>query len=228
MPSDPTPPDGAGRAQDAGARRQGPAERYALISEDVAAGVRAGDADAVGTVYVLFADRLLAYLMARVHDRATAEDLVEATFVELLQKGRTIHGGPAAIKVWLFRAAHFNALDHVRKVRRRGDELRECFDDLDLVDAAPTPEDNAVSSDIAERVHAAMQQLSEEQRQVLLLRYLAGLTAPEAARVLGKSPGAIRSLQHRGERALARLLEPNLLSGVAHEAPAPSDPPGAS
>lgn len=200
-----------------------------LIPEDVADGVKAGDADAVGAVYVLLADRLLGYLVARVRDRATAEDLLEATFIELLQKGHTINGGGASIKVWLFRAAHFNALDHLRKTRRRALDLYEDMTELDLEDPTAGPEDRAVSADTSARVREAMESLSEDQRQVLLLRYVAGLTAPEAATVLRKKPGAIRSLQHRGERALAKLLESEMSAdGETSSVPAPSDPPGAS
>ena len=176
--------------------------------EEVADGVRAGDPDAVGAVYVALADRLLGYLMARVRDRGVAEDLLEATFVELLQKGKTIRGGAASIKVWLFRAAYFNALDHLRKVKRRMEDLTDDEDTLDVLDAGTaSPEDLAVQSDLRRRVRKAMSHLSAEQRQVLLLRYVAGLTAPEVAAVLDKSDGAIRSLQHRAERALAKLLE---------------------
>lgn len=176
------------------------------FSEDVAAGVRAGDPDAVGAVYVALADRLLSYLAARVGDRATAEDLLEATFLELLQRGRTIIGGPRAIKVWLFRAATYNALDHHRAVRRRSEEL--CADLVPYETRAqdPGPEELAISSETAAVVRAALEEVSEEQRQVLLLRYVAGLSAVEAAEVVDKRPGAVRSLQHRGERALARLL----------------------
>lgn len=164
----------------------------------------------MGAVYVALADRLLGYLMARVRDRATAEDLLEATFVELLQRGRTIRGGAAAIKVWLFRAAHFNALDHLRKVQRRAEELYEDVACLDVADTERGPEAQAVADDLSRRVRETMKELSEDQRQVLLLRYVGGLTAPEAAKVLGKTDGAVRSLQHRGERTLARLIEDQL------------------
>lgn len=176
--------------------------------EEVAEGVRAGDPDAVGAVYVALADRLLGYLTARVRDRAVAEDLLEATFLELLQKGRTIRGGAASIKVWLFRAAYFNALDHLRKVKRRLEDLTDDEATLDVLDdGTRSPEELALQSDTRRRVRKAMSHLSPEQRQVLLLRYVAGLTAPEVAAVLDKSDGAIRSLQHRAERALAKLLE---------------------
>lgn len=178
-----------------------------MFSEEVAEGVKAGDPDAVAQVYIVLADRLLSYLMARVHDRATAEDLLEATFLELLQKGRTIRGGAASIKVWLFRSAHYNALDHLRRLARRAEDLTDDPVRLEAADMARGPEDLAVASDTTAKVRRALEQLSSDQRQVLMLRYSAGLSAPEIARVLGKNDGAIRSLQHRGERSLARILK---------------------
>lgn len=180
--------------------------RVSLFSEDVAEGVKAGDPEAFDAVYLLLKDRLLAYLMARVRDQATAEDIMVATFLELLQKGDTIRGGAAAMKVWLFRAAHYNALDYLRRVSRRPEDLCDDPQRLEAVDGSRGPEELAVASDESERVRAALGQLSEEQRQVIEMRYAGGLTAPEIARLLGKNDGAVRSLQHRGERSLARLM----------------------
>lgn len=191
--------------------------------EEVADGVRAGDPDAVGAVYVALADRLLGYLVARVRDRAVAEDILEATFLELLQRGRTIRGGAAAIKVWLFRAAYFNAIDHIRKVNRRMEDLTDNEQVLDVVvEGVAGPEELAVQSDLRSRVRKAMDLLSAEQRQVILLRYVAGLSAPEISSVMDKSDGAIRSLQHRGERALAKLLESERRSSAPFQGPGAS------
>ncbi len=191
-----------------------------LFSEEVAQGVRQGDPDAVGTVYVHLADRLLGYLIARVRDRATAEDLLEATFVELLNKGHTIIGGPAAIKVWLFRASYFNAMDHLRKQQRRSEDLHADMAVVEIEDPALGPAELAEVDERVRSVHRALAQLSADQRQVLYLRYLGGLSAPETADVLCKTEGAVRSLQHRGERAMARIL--------GHEVSAPTPPPGTS
>jgi RNA polymerase sigma-70 factor, ECF subfamily len=177
------------------------------FGEDTAEGVRRGDPDAVAEVYVQLADRLLGYLVARVRDRATAEDLLEATFIELLRKGHTITGGAAAIKVWLFRSAYFNALDHIRKVKRRREDITDDFAGVDVEDPADQPDELVVRRERGRVVRAAMAHLSEDQRAVLQMRYVAELSAPEVAVVLGKTEGAVRSLQHRGERALARLLE---------------------
>lgn len=186
--------------------------------EELADGIRAGDPDAVGAVYVVMADRLLGYLMARVRDRATAEDLLEVTFLELLQKGHTIRGGASSIKVWLFRSAYFNVLDHVRKTQRRQEDLTDDLAVFDIEDPEIGPEERAISAEVRAMVAEAMRQLSPDQRQVLLLRYVGGLSAPEVAAVLSKTDGAIRSLQHRGERSLAKLLE-EMGSDVAASSP---------
>ncbi|MGI9018877.1 MAG: RNA polymerase sigma factor [Euzebya sp.] len=199
-----------------------------LFSDEIADGVRRGDPDAVGEVYVHLADRLLGYLVARVHDRATAEDLLEATFIELLRKGSTITGGPAAIKVWLFRSAYFNALDHIRKVKRRNEEITDDFSGFDFEDTQDGPDEIALRNERRSVVRAAMAHVSADQRAVLQMRYVAELSAPEVAEILGKTEGAVRSLQHRGERALARLLEgsssaPRMTSDSDFPPSAPSD-----
>jgi RNA polymerase sigma-70 factor, ECF subfamily len=180
--------------------------------EDVAARVRAGDADAVGEVYAHLADRLLSYLLAHVDDRATAEDILEATFVELLRKGSTIRGGAAAIKVWLFQSARYNLLDQARARRRRPEELVGDLTAFERVDPAPGPHERVEAAETRQVMHDAMSRLSEDQREVLLLRYVSGLSSPEVAQILGKAPGAVRSLQHRAERALARILESDPVS----------------
>ena len=211
-----------------------------LFDEEVADGVRRGDPDAIAEVYVTLSERLLGYLIARVRDKATAEDLLEATFIELIRKGHTITGGPAAIKVWLFRSAYFNALDHVRKVRRRGEDITDDFSGFDVEEPDLGPDEKAMRNERRRLVRTAMGYLSEDQRAVLQMRYVAELSAPETAEVLNKTEGAVRSLQHRGERALARLLdgtsaEPRLADpGMDRRGPgsssegAPSDGPRTS
>lgn len=169
--------------------------------------MRRRDPDAVTVVYEALADRLLGFLIARVGDRQTAEDLLEATFVELLERGDTIRGGSSVIKAWLFRAAHFNALDLLRRRQRGREELVGDHLRYDEPDHARGPAEHALHADLSRELRAAMAQLSDDQQEVLLLRYVGGLTAPEAAAVLGKNVPAVRGLQHRGERSLARILE---------------------
>jgi RNA polymerase sigma-70 factor, ECF subfamily len=193
-----------------------------LFSPHVLDGVRRGDPAAVGRVYDVLGDRLLAYLQARVRSREVAEDLLEVTFLKLLEKGHTIRGEADVIKPWLFRTAHFTALDHLRRGRRLREDPIDDLSEVEVYDTAPDPELAAIRADTARELYAAMEQLSEEQQQVLLLRYVGELSAPEVAAVIGKNVGAVRALQHRGERSLARIL------GAATGAPAPSSVPRSS
>lgn len=204
--------------EEASIQVQGPA----LFTEEIADGVRRRDPDAITAVYETLADRLLGFLIARVDDRQVAEDLLEATFVELIERGWTIRGGPRVIKAWLFRAAHFNALDHLRRCQRGREDLVGDHYRYDHADLAPGPEDSALHADLSRELREAIAELSDDQQQVLLLRYVAGLTAPEVAAVVDKNVPAVRGLQHRGERSLARIL------GHDRDEPAPVRPIRAS
>lgn len=176
------------------------------FSDTCAERVKTGDPDAIGEVYTVMADRLLGYLVARVRDRQIAEDLLEQVFIKLIRKGHAISGDAVAMKVWLFRVAYTTAMDHLRKVARRPEYMVSDFTDMHLASLEDGPIDAVVRDENRATVRAAMAHLSEDQRTVLELRYLAGLGAREIAETLGKTEGAIRSLQHRGERAMHRML----------------------
>jgi len=179
--------DHAGRAE--GEQRLAPAAR-----------------ESVAAAYVALADRLLAYIRTRVPDQPTAEDLVEQVFLQLIQRAPVIRGGDQSVEVYLFRAATHVIVDHQRRTARRPEQLVGEFGPLDAPGTDPGPDDLVEAADTNERVRQAIDRLSPDQRLVLQLRYAGGLSAPEISRVLGKNETAIRSLQHRGERALARLL----------------------
>jgi RNA polymerase sigma-70 factor, ECF subfamily len=176
-----------------------------LFDDEVADRVRSGDADAIAEVYTTLGERLLGYLVARVGDRSKAEDLLETTFVKLIERGHTIKGGSEVIKSWLFRTAHYCALDQLRGERRLREDLST--EHLEVIDTSLTPEEEAVAADTGRRVREMMAHLTDEQQEVLLLRYVAGLSSQETADVLHKNLSAVKGLQHRAERSLARLME---------------------
>ncbi|WP_336249260.1 RNA polymerase sigma factor [Stomatohabitans albus] len=176
------------------------------FSDSCAERVKAGDPDAIGEVYSVMADRLLGYLVARIRDRQIAEDLLEQVFIKLIRKGHAISGDAIAMKVWLFRVAYTTAMDHLRKVSRRPECMVGDFGDMNVASLEDGPVDSVLREENRATVRAAMAHLSEDQRTVLELRYIAGLGAREIAETLGKTEGAIRSLQHRGERAMHRML----------------------
>lgn len=176
------------------------------LPDDVVAGIRARDPDAIALCYEAVADALYRYLYARCGDHALAEDLVEATFLELIERPPLLVGGASAVRAWLFTAARNNLSDVRRKAQRRGDVALDERIAAARPDPAVGPEDRAVAGDQAAIVRAAMASLSEDQREVLMLRFAAGLSGPEVAAVTGRTVGAVKALQHRGLAALGRVL----------------------
>lgn len=178
----------------------------AHLPDSVVEGVRTRDPDALGDCYEAFADPLYRYLYARCGDRGLAEDLVEATFLELVEAAPSLKGGPSAVRAWLFRAGRNNLIDAARKTRRRGDLPLDDRKVATWPAFGPGPEASALAGERDSMVHRALRQLSPDQREVLLLRFMGELSGPEVAELTGRTVGAVKALQHRGLRALQRLL----------------------
>lgn len=170
-------------------------------------GVAARDPDAVALAYEALADPLFRYLLSRCGDVTLAEDLVEATFLELVEAAPRITGGTSGLRAWLFRAARNNLIDHSRKARRRGDTTLDDRRDLTRASTEAGPEALAVAAETAATVRAALTDLSPDQQEVLALRFAAGLTGPEIAAITGRTVGSVKALQHRGLRSLKRALD---------------------
>lgn len=170
----------------------------------VAAGVRAGDPDALATVYRTLVGPLTSWLRSQVGDPHLAEDLANETFLKLVRGCRQVQGEPLQIRSWLYRVAYRNLVDHRRARGRRPERLADTPPEQEEPRRGPV--EWAEAGETAAHVRAALTHLSEEQAQVLTLRFVAGLSAPEVADVLDKSEGAVRALQHRGVTALAKLI----------------------
>jgi RNA polymerase sigma-70 factor (ECF subfamily) len=186
------------------------------FDDEVAAGVRRGDPDALSEVYRVLAGPLTAYLRSQVRDAQLAEDLATETFLKLVRGCRRLEGGPFQIRSWLYRVAQRNVIDHLRARSRRPDEELTDLPPEELTaegDPAGTVEDR----DTLARIRTALEQLSPDQAEVLRLRLIAGLSAPEAAAVIGKTEGAVRALQHRGVATLARHIRRGTVPLVSGE-----------
>lgn len=175
------------------------------FDDEVAAGVRRGDPDALSEVYRVLSGPLTAYLRSQVRDAQLAEDLATETFLKLVRGCRRLEGGPFQIRSWLYRVAQRNVIDHLRARSRRPDEELTDLPPEELT-AEGDPAQTVEGRDTLERIRAALDQLSPDQADVLRLRLIAGLSAPEAAAVIGKTEGAVRALQHRGVATLARHI----------------------
>ncbi len=158
-----------------------------------------GDRSALEELYLIHFDRIYSYLHMSVGSRHDAEDLTTQTFVKMLESIGRFRWQSVPFSAWLFRIAHNLAMDHFR-ARRRWQPEEE------IPEPAGAEEDSAEEQALASIGDASllelMARLSPEQRQVLTLKFVFRLSNGEAAAVLGKTEGAVKSLQHR---ALASL-----------------------
>jgi RNA polymerase sigma-70 factor (ECF subfamily) len=187
-------------------------------------GARRREPAAVTRIYTAYAPALFRFFMAAVGDRPTAEDLTGDVFKSAIEDLPRFRGPVEALGGWLFRIAHYDLSDYRRRQARR---LVQPLDDL-LEEAslagAMDPEELALDRVEGDRVLAALRQLTPDQREVLLLRLVADLTAPEVARILNKSTDAVKALQHRGLASLARLLGASNDTSSPEPQPPSSDP----
>lgn len=186
------------------------------FDDEVAAGVRRGDPDALSEVYRVLSGPLTAYLRSQVRDAQLAEDLATETFLKLVRGCRRLEGGPFQIRSWLYRVAQRNVIDHLRARSRRPDEELTDLPPEELM-AEGDPAVAVEGRDTLDRIHQALEQLSPDQAEVLRLRLIAGLSAPEAALVIGKTEGAVRALQHRGVATLARHIRRGTVPLAPHQ-----------
>jgi RNA polymerase sigma-70 factor, ECF subfamily len=150
-----------------------------------------GDRDAIRLLYIRYSDNVYGYLRSIVRDDKEAEDLTQHVFLKLMTVILKYQDQGVPFSGWLLRLARNVALDHLRK--RRATPTEEVF-------SADTRADDA--QDCVRSLHTALQSLPDEQRRVVVMRHLVGLTPPEIAERMGRSESSIHGLHHRGRRAL--------------------------
>jgi RNA polymerase sigma-70 factor (ECF subfamily) len=158
---------------------------------------------AFGVLYRRYVDRVYGYSFHLLGDHHDAEDVTERTFVAALGAIDGFRDEGATFRAWLFRIAHNQLANALRsRARHRADRLDLAGERASDVDPAGV----AGQAEEARRLRRALARLPEDRRQVVILRFLDGLTAREIGVVLGRSEGAVRVLQHRALRQLAELL----------------------
>jgi RNA polymerase sigma-70 factor, ECF subfamily len=174
--------------------------------EPLVEAVRRGDRDAIAEVYLAVAPGLRGFLRRRVPHGEVADDLVEQTFLELIEDAPRLRGDATSLRAWLYRAARNNLHDWRRRAERRSDHGLRDHDAERLSVPGPTdPAELVRSPDPA--LEAALGELTEAQREVVELRFVADLPIAEVAAITGRTTGAVKLLQHRAVRRLAALLD---------------------
>lgn len=156
-----------------------------------------GDRDAIRFLYLHYADNVFGYVRTIVRDHHDAEDVTQQVFTKLITTIGKYEPRGVPFVAWLLRMSHNVAVDSMRA--RRTTPAGEIF--------GP---DEAISEETPERarsLHAAFASLPEDQRQVVVLRHVLGLTPVEIAEQLNRTNSSVYGLHHRGRRALCAELE---------------------
>ena len=162
-----------------------------------------GERLALEELYLLHFDRIYSYLHMSVGSRHDAEDLTTQTFVKMLEAIGRFQWRAVPFSAWLFRIAHNLAMDHFRANRRwqPEEEVPES-----VRGEESSAEEQALASLGQTSMLTLIERLSPEQRQVLTLKFVFRFSNGEAAAILGKTEGAVKSLQHRALASLQKHI----------------------
>lgn len=174
-----------------------------LSDIELVAQAQTGQIEAIGELYDRYHLLVFRYVMARIGDAHLAEDLTGDVFMRLLTALPHYQVREVPFRAWLYRIASNRLIDYYRKEGRRAVvPLDEAAEDL----VAEPFGSNLEQQLTLEQVQSALAQMEATQREVVILRFLNGLSLQETATLLEKTQGAIKALQHRGLAALRRLL----------------------
>jgi RNA polymerase sigma-70 factor, ECF subfamily len=162
---------------------------------------QAGDDAAFTELVEQYSPRLRYFLRKLLASADGAEDALQDVWLDVFRHLPRL-ADPQALKAWLYRIARDRAFGRLRKAKR----LEQPLDEASVVDPA-APDENDFSAVDAARIHAALDELPPEQREVLVLRFLEEMSYEEIARVVGCQLGTVRSRIYYGKRALKRALE---------------------
>jgi len=183
---------------------------------------RAGDAWAFGRLFDHFHLPIYRYVASRVRQPSDAEDLTQLVFVKALEALPRYESRGIPFGGWLFRLARNSVIDHVRTSHEHADLAQSA----DRAGRDAGPDELAETRQEIEAVRAALSTLTDDQRDVIALRFFAGLSAREAAVAMGKQEGTIRGLQFRAIAALRRQLGIEVTEGVMAPSVALEQQPG--
>jgi len=162
-----------------------------------------GDREALEELYLIHFDRIYSYLHMSVGNRHDAEDLTTQTFLKMLESIGKFRWQSAPFSAWLFRIAHNLAMDHFRS-RRRWQPEEDVPEPIG--EEEPSAELEAMQSIGRQSMMELIDKLSEEQQQVLTLKFVFNFPNADVATILEKTEGAIKSLQHRALVSLQKQV----------------------
>lgn len=164
----------------------------------------AGDPVALAEIYDAFAGRVYRFLALHAREPADAEDLLQRTFLKVIEGLPRYQERGLPFAAWIFRIARNTVIDHARTRREHAtlDAVRE------RPDERRGPAELAEAGAEQEVIRSALLLLTPDQREVIVYRFFAGLTPREIGSLMGKREGSIRALQFRAMETLRLSLEP--------------------
>nr|WP_062340551.1 sigma-70 family RNA polymerase sigma factor [Herbidospora sakaeratensis] len=170
---------------------------------------KTGDTEAFGQLYDRYVDLVYRYVFFRVGSHPLAEDLTSDTFLRALRNISDFTWQGRDFGAWLVTIARNLITDHYKSGRSRLEVSTAEVLDTPL-DGPHIPENAAITNMVNEHVMRAVQQLNPEQQECVIMRFLYGMSLAETAAAMGKKSGAIKALQFRAIKALARSLPKDL------------------
>jgi RNA polymerase sigma-70 factor (ECF subfamily) len=166
---------------------------------------RRRDADAFTRLYEATYRRVFSYLLARLGVQATAEDLLQEVYLAALRGLDRFRGNSEGEFIaWLFKIAHGRVVDHLRSKYRHPEVSRGDVQPSDAINPLDAIDERLGLREIA----VALAKLTEDQRDVVLNRFVFGFDLEETSRLMRKNVGSVKALQHRALRRLAKSLLP--------------------
>jgi RNA polymerase sigma-70 factor (ECF subfamily) len=160
--------------------------------------------EAFAQIYEEYFDKIYRYIVIRIGSEAEAEDLTQQVFLNALKSLSSFKWRGVPFSAWLYRIAHNQVVDYLRKKTKHATESLDGMAKAVIGNDDPQMEFER-KVDI-EQVLLATKRLTEAQREVISLRFASELSVAEAAKVMGKSEGAIKALQHSAIVALRKAL----------------------
>ena len=161
-----------------------------------------GDEAAAGAVFDHYYPRVFRYAVGRVGNEKDAEDIASETFARVLRNLDRFRWRGGGFEAWLFRIAGNLVMDHHRRGGRE-----DPHEDVEPTGEAASPEHAVLGAEQAGELRRLVAGLPDEQKEVVLMRFAAGLDTNEVAKATGRNANAVRQLQFRALRNLRRQLE---------------------
>jgi len=161
------------------------------------------DTAALGEIYDRYSVKIYNYIYRRLGDARLAEDLTADVFVKMLEAIKSSVPWRVSFSGWLYRIAHNVVTDYLRSHRQE----MESYLGERLIAAGESPTIALERKLMQQQLRAAISRLNEDYQQVIILKFVEGLSNAEVAEILGRSEGAVKSLQHRALKSLRRIME---------------------